>query len=335
MVEVSELTKYYGRTKAVNSISFKVEKGEIIGLLGVNGAGKTTTMNMMTGYLPSNSGTVKICGYDIMKNPKEAKKNIGYLPEQPPLYMDMTVLEYLNFVSELKGVDKVKRQTHIYDIMETVKVIDVKKRLIKNLSKGYRQRVGLAQALIGKPKVLILDEPTVGLDPKQIIEIRNLIKELSKEHTVILSSHILTEVNTICDRVIIINKGDLVAIDTPENLTQKFKGELVVEATIEGDRNKVIEIIKKISSIENIELKKNNEKNLITYVLHSPNSYDIRKELFFSMAAAGYPILELKQNTMSLEDVFLQLTEETFENLDDNTHIDVIEKYESEGEGIE
>ena len=222
MIEVNNLTKQYGQHKAVDNISFKVEKGEILGFLGPNGAGKSTTMNIITGYISATEGTVKVDGFDILEQPGEVKKRIGYLPELPPLYMDMTVEEYLTFVCNIKKVSVHKQKEMLGKVMNAVKITDMRKRLIKNLSKGYKQRVGLAQAMIGEPQVLILDEPTVGLDPKQIIEIRNVIKSLGKDHTIILSSHILSEVSAVCDRVLIINKGKIVAIDTPENLAKGF-----------------------------------------------------------------------------------------------------------------
>jgi ABC-2 type transport system ATP-binding protein len=222
MIEIRNLVKYYGDILAVNDVTFTVQKGEILGFLGPNGAGKTTTMNILTGFLSATSGTVTINGYDILENPQMAKRCIGYLPENPPLYLDMTVIEFLKFVSELKGVVKEDRIKQLAEIMKLVRITDVANRLIKNLSKGYRQRVGIAQALVGNPEVLVLDEPTVGLDPKQIIEIRNLIKELGKRHTVILSSHILPEVQAVCERVVIINKGKIAAEDTPEGLSRKM-----------------------------------------------------------------------------------------------------------------
>ena len=234
MIEVENLTKKYGSQVAVDNLSFRVERGMIYGFLGPNGAGKSTTMNMMTGYIAATSGTVKINGYDILKNPEQAKKSIGYLPELPPVYPDMTVYEYLRFVAELKKVKKNERQAQIEDVMKQTQIEDVKGRLIKNLSKGYKQRVGLAQAIIGYPEVIILDEPTVGLDPKQIIEIRELIRELAKKHTIILSSHILSEVSAVCDHIMIISKGKLVASDTPEGLMTLLKGGRQMKLSVLG-----------------------------------------------------------------------------------------------------
>ncbi|MCX8129094.1 MAG: ABC transporter ATP-binding protein [Clostridia bacterium] len=310
MIEIQNLTKNYGQIKAVNNINFTVEKGEILGFLGPNGAGKSTTMNMITGFMPSSSGTVKVCGYDIMENPKEVKKRIGYLPEHPPLYVDMTVKDYLNFVCDLKMVDKKLKRNQLNDIMELTKITHVKDRLIKNLSKGYKQRVGLAQSLVGSPEVLILDEPTVGLDPKQIIEIRKLIKALGKEHTIILSSHILPEVSAVCERVVIINKGQIVAIDTPENLSKGFGSASKLSVTVAGPKSSVEGYIREIYGVKYVEAHIEKEKDVVSYVVESDKELDIRRPLFFAMAKAGYPIIELKSMDMTLEDIFLQLTTE-------------------------
>lgn len=307
MIEIQNLTKRYGQIKAVNNLNFTVEKGEILGFLGPNGAGKSTTMNIITGFLPSSEGSVKVCGYDIMENPKEVKKRIGYLPEQPPVYMDMTVKDYLNFVSDLKMVDKKARKSQISDIMELVKIGDHRNRLIKNLSKGYKQRVGLAQALIGSPEVLVLDEPTVGLDPKQIIEIRKLIKALGKEHTIILSSHILPEVSAVCERVVIINKGEIAAIDTPENLSKGFGSASKLLVTVAGPKNSVVNTIKDIYGVKYVEPGVDKEKDVISYIIESDKEIDIRKPLFFALAKVGYPIIELRSLDMTLEDIFLQI----------------------------
>ena len=307
MIEIQNLTKNYGQIKAVNNLNFTVEKGEILGFLGPNGAGKSTTMNIITGYIPSSEGTVRVCGHDILENPKEVKKRIGYLPEQPPVYLDMTVYDYLSFVSDLKMVDKKQKKSQIGDIMELVKITDHKDRLIKNLSKGYRQRVGLAQALVGSPDVLILDEPTVGLDPKQIIEIRKLIKALGKAHTIILSSHILPEVSAVCERVVIINKGEIAAVDTPENLSKNFGSISRLSVTIAGPKSSVVGQIKEIYGVKYIEPNVEREKDVINYVVESDKDVDIRRPLFFAMAKSGYPIIELKSLNMSLEDIFLQI----------------------------
>jgi ABC-2 type transport system ATP-binding protein len=288
-------------------LNFTVEKGEILGFLGPNGAGKSTTMNIITGYIPSSEGTVKVCGYDILENPKEVKKRIGYLPELPPVYMDMTVYDYLDFASELKMVDAKKKRSQISDVMELVKIGDHRNRLIKNLSKGYKQRVGLAQALIGSPEVLVLDEPTVGLDPKQIIEIRKLIKALGKEHTIILSSHILPEVSAVCERVVIINKGEIAAIDTPNNLSKGFNTASKLTLTVAGPRSSVVGTIKEIYGVKLVEPNIEIEKDVMSYIVEADKDIDIRKPLFFALAKLGYPILELKSMGMSLEDIFLQI----------------------------
>ena len=237
MIEIQNLTKKFGQITAVDDLNFTVNKGEILGFLGPNGAGKSTTMNIITGYLPSTEGTVKVDGFDIMESPTEVKKRIGYLPEHPPIYMDMTVKEYLDFVSDLKLVERRQKKAQMNNVMELVNITDVRDRLIKNLSKGYKQRVGLAQALIGSPDVLVLDEPTAGLDPKQIIEVRKLIKTLGKKHTIILSSHILPEVSAVCERVVIINKGKIVAVDTPDNLSKGLGIASRLSVTIDGPKS--------------------------------------------------------------------------------------------------
>lgn len=307
MIEIQNLTKRYGQIRAVSNLNFTVEKGEILGFLGPNGAGKSTTMNIITGYIPSSEGTVKVCGYDIMESPKEVKKRIGYMPEQPPVYMDMTVRDYLSFVADLKMVSKKQKKNQLYDIMELVKIGDHRNRLIKNLSKGYKQRVGLAQALVGSPQVLILDEPTVGLDPKQIIEIRKLIKALGKEHTIILSSHILPEVSAVCERVVIINKGEIAAVDTPENLSRGLGNATRITVTVSGPRNSVENAIREIYGVKYVEAGVEKEKEAFSYIIEADKDIDIRKPLFFAMAKLGYPILELRGINASLEDIFLQI----------------------------
>ena len=310
MIEIQNLTKKFGQIIAVDDLNFTVNKGEILGFLGPNGAGKSTTMNIITGYLPSTEGTVKVDGFDIMENPTEVKKRIGYLPEHPPIYMDMTVREFLDFVSDLKLVEKRQKKSQINDIMELVKITHVRDRLIKNLSKGYKQRVGLAQALIGSPDVLVLDEPTVGLDPKQIIEIRKLIKALGKEHTIILSSHILPEVSAVCERVVIINNGKIVAVDTPDNLSKGFGTVSKLSVTIAGPKSSIEGYVKDIYGVKYIEANIEKEKDVINYIVESDKNIDIRRPLFFAMAKAGYPILELKSMDMTLEDIFLSVTTE-------------------------
>ncbi len=306
MIEVQNLSKHYGDKKAVDGISFTANDGEILGFLGPNGAGKSTTMNMLTGYISSTGGKALIDGVDILENPIKAKKNIGYLPELPPLYMDMTVKEYLNFIYDLKKC-KLPRVSHLKDICGLVKIDHVYNRIIRNLSKGYRQRVGLAQALVGNPPVLILDEPTVGLDPSQIIEIRTLIKRLGKNHTVILSSHILSEVQAVCDKIIVINEGKIVADDTETALSDKLTGSHILNAKIEGDPEKIARLV---LNIEGAELCKvvNERDGVYEFRIESEEGADIRRELFKAMAAADMPILELKSAELSLEDIFLKLT---------------------------
>lgn len=306
MIEVQGLTKRYGSKVAVDDISFTVNEGEILGFLGPNGAGKSTTMNILTGYLSSDIGSVKIGGSDILDDPMEAKRKIGYLPENPPLYLDMTVKEYLDFVYDLKKV-KIPRKRHITEICELVKITDVYNRIIKNLSKGYKQRVGLAQALIGNPNVLILDEPTVGLDPKQIIEIRNLIKKLGKKHTVILSSHILPEVQAVCDRVIIINRGKIVADDTAENLSANMSDDHRHLVTIEGPENEVYKTLSTIPGMKEVTTLGNRGNGMFEYSLEAKEGVDIRRELFKRMAGRNWPIMALKSTELTLEDIFLKL----------------------------
>lgn len=315
MIEVENLTKKYGSHVAVDNLSFRVERGMIYGFLGPNGAGKSTTMNMMTGYIAATSGTVKINGYDILKNPEQAKKSIGYLPELPPVYPDMTVYEYLRFVAELKKVKKNERQAQIEDVMKQTQIEDVKGRLIKNLSKGYKQRVGLAQAIIGYPEVIILDEPTVGLDPKQIIEIRELIRELAKKHTIILSSHILSEVSAVCDHIMIISKGKLVASDTPEGLMTLLKGGRQMKLSVLGEQSKVEELLRSMESVKDFCMQPPRAEGMVSVNIRTEDTEDIRVELFHRLAAADMPIMELSLSEKSLEDVFLELTgEEDKEN---------------------
>ena len=310
MIEVKNLTKQYGDKRGVNNISFTVNEGEILGFLGPNGAGKSTTMNILTGYLSATSGVAKIGEFDILENPMEAKRYIGYLPEQPPLYLDMTVKEYLNFIYDLKKC-KLPRQHHIEQVCSVVKIKNVYTRLIKNLSKGYKQRVGLAQALIGNPKVLILDEPTVGLDPKQIIEIRNLIKSLSEQHTIILSSHILTEVQAVCDRIVVINEGKLVADDTESNLSNKLSKDNRFTVRIEGEIEAIMKALSKVSVIKSITEHGEKEEGVYELVIEGNEGVDIRREVFDCVIANGFRILELHATELSLEDIFLKLTNGT------------------------
>ena len=303
MIEVNNLVKRYGDHTAVDHLSFKIEKGKIYGFLGPNGAGKSTTMNMITGYIASTEGTVTIDGHDILDEPEQAKKCIGYLPEMPPLYFDMTVGEYMNFVADLKKIPKDQKKSMVEEVMEMVKITDMKNRLIKNLSKGYRQRVGLAQAILGYPEVIILDEPTVGLDPKQIIEIRDLIKSLKKKHTVILSSHILSEVSAVCDYVLIISHGKLVASDTPENLGKLAEGSNTLNLLVKGDKDH-------IRIVKDITVASAKEEHAWNVTLSTKEDMDIREEVFFRMADAHCPILEMKSKKVSLEEIFLELTED-------------------------
>lgn len=315
MIEVTNLTKKYGNHIAVDQLSFRVEKGQIYGFLGPNGAGKSTTMNMITGYLAATEGTITINGKDVQKEPEEAKKAIGYLPELPPLYMDMTVEEYLKFVSELKKVPRKEQAAQIAEVMEMTQITDMKERLIKNLSKGYRQRVGLAQAILGYPEVIILDEPTVGLDPKQIIEIRDLIRRLGEHHTVILSSHILSEVSAVCDHIMIISHGKLVASDSPEGLQKLMSGAQELQLTVKGDAEHVKETLLAVAQVEAVEVqavenKEEQNTDGVKLCVISKDNVDIREEVFYALAEAKLPIMEMTHLTKSLEDIFLELTEE-------------------------
>lgn len=309
MIEVTNLVKRYGDHTAVDHLSFQIEKGKIYGFLGPNGAGKSTTMNMITGYIASTEGKVVIDGHDILEEPEEAKKCIGYLPEQPPLYFDMTVLEYMKFAADLKKIPRKERESMIEEVMDMVKITDMKNRLIKNLSKGYRQRVGLAQAILGYPEVIILDEPTVGLDPKQIIEIRSLIKELKKKHTVILSSHILSEVSAVCDYVLIISHGRLVASDTPDNLSRLAEGSNTLNMLVKGEKEQIETGMKSIDKVKETEIVFNEEEGAWNVSVSTEEQEDIREEVFLKMAELHCPILEMKSKKVSLEEIFLELTE--------------------------
>ena len=308
MIEVSNLTKKYGDHIAVDHLSFRVEKGQIYGFLGPNGAGKSTTMNIITGYLAATEGTVTIDGKDVQKDPEEAKRAIGYLPELPPLYVDMTVREYLEFVAELKKVPKKEREQQISEVMEMTQITDMQQRLIKNLSKGYRQRDGLA--ILGYPEVIILDEPTVGLDPKQIIEIRDLIRKLGEDHTVILSSHILSEVSAVCDHIMIIAHGKLVASDSPENLQKLMSGSMELDLEVKGSAAAVKSALQEISQIDRIEENTEAPKNIAKLKVISKENTDIREQVFYALAEAKLPILEMTHAEKSLEDIFLELTED-------------------------
>ncbi len=309
MIEVKNLTKRYGENVALNHVSFSVDEGTILGFLGPNGAGKSTTMNIITGYLSASEGEVSVGGYNTLDNPNEVKKLIGYLPELPPLYMDMTVKEYLNFMYDLKRVT-LPREKHIKEICSLVKIQNVYTRLIGNLSKGYKQRVGIAQALLGNPSVLILDEPTVGLDPKQIIEIRNLIKSLGRNHTIILSSHILPEIQAVCERVIVINNGTLVADGTTDSLSHNLTNDHRLMVRIDGPENDVKHAILSMENVVEVVSYGQKEKSLTVfdYSVEGTEGVDLRRNLFALMARKGWPILALKNNDLTLEDVFLRLT---------------------------
>lgn len=307
MIEVRNLTKHYGDKHAVNDISFTVEDGEILGFLGPNGAGKSTTMNMLTGYISSTSGQALINGVDILEDPIKAKSYIGYLPEIPPLYVDMTVKSYLQYVYDLKKC-KLPRRAHLNEVMNLTKVNDVQDRIIKNLSKGYKQRVGLAQALIGNPPVLILDEPTVGLDPQQILEIRTLIKKLGKNHTVILSSHILSEIQAVCDRIIIINHGIIAAHDTTENLSRNISNDHRLIARIEGPREEIIKALRNIDGIKYCRADMEREPGVYEYELEAAPGKDIRRDLFRIVSEHNWVLLSSRSAEMTLEDMFLKIT---------------------------
>ncbi|HBJ25102.1 MAG TPA: ABC transporter [Ruminococcaceae bacterium] len=317
MIEVKNLSKSYGSKLAVDGISFTAGESEILGFLGPNGAGKSTTMNMLTGYLSSSGGQALINGVDILEDPVRAKKDIGYLPEQPPLYLDMTVMEYLNFVYDLKKC-KLPRKSHLAEICSLVKITDVSRRVIRNLSKGYKQRVGLAQALVGNPKVLILDEPTVGLDPKQIIEIRTLIKKLGRNHTVILSSHILSEVQAVCDKIVVINRGRLVANDTTEHLSHNLSADHKLTVQIEGPVKEVKALLEQIPDMQEVHLNRTIDKTIGEYELNAVEGCDIRREVFKRMAARNYPILLMRSSELTLEEIFLKLTTGDFYGNIDN-----------------
>ena len=308
MIEIENVTKRYGDQLALDGISFTVERGEVLGFLGPNGAGKSTCMNILTGYISSTEGNVKIDGIDMLKNPEEAKRKIGYLPEIPPLYLDMTVEEYLKFVHRIKKVKSDATEASMARIMSLVKITDIRKRLIKNLSKGYKQRVGIAQALVGDPEVLVLDEPTVGLDPKQIIEIRNLIQQIGKKHTIILSSHILSEVSAICHRVIIINKGKIVASGTPEELSKKANNSNKVLLRVKGAKQDIYKKIRELVGVELVEEQGVHEPGTVDLLVEAKQDMDIREALFLTLSHAGFIILMMKGKDIDLEEIFLEVT---------------------------
>ena len=308
MVKVEHLVKRYGQNYALNDISFEIGEGEIVGLLGPNGAGKSTTMNILTGFLSSTSGTAKIGGIDILEDPISAKRMIGFLPEQPPLYQDMTVFEYLNFVFDLKGCE-FDRAKHLQEIMEVVKLSEVKSRLIRNLSKGYKQRVGIAEALVGDPKIIVFDEPTVGLDPKQILEVRNLIRTLSKHHTVILSTHILAEVQAVCERVIIINQGKIIADEKTSELTRVIEEGFHYQIKICGPQREVLAAVEKVRGVKSVTATGERDADAYAYVVESDKGIDVRKPLFSLCASRSWPIIGLNPVGTDLESIFIRLVD--------------------------
>lgn len=309
MIEVKNVTKKYGSFVAVNNISFTISEGEIVGLLGPNGAGKSTTMNMITGFTEPSQGEIIVGGYDILKKPQKAKKQIGYMPEGVPLYYDLTVKEFVNYMAELKMMPKKEKKENIEEILKQTDLLEVQNKLIRNLSRGYKQRVSMAGALVGNPKILILDEPTVGLDPKQITEIRNLIQSLGKKHTIILSSHILSEVSQICQKVIIINSGKIIAIDTPQNLENKVNEENMITLTVEDPEQKLEETMKEIKDIQKLSFIKDNQDGTKEYSITTKENTEIRKEIFDKCAKAKITIFELKKSEATLEDAFMKLIE--------------------------
>ena len=309
MIKLENVTKNYGKFEALKGISFEIKEGEIVGLLGPNGAGKSTTMNIITGFIEQTSGTVTIDGNDILKKPKKAKKLIGYMPEGVPLYSDLTVKEFVKYMAELKGVPRKEIKEKVEKALQDAGLTEVQNKLTRNLSRGYKQRVSLAGTLVADPKVLILDEPTVGLDPKQVAEIREVIKKLGKNHTVILSSHILSEVSQICNRVIIINKGKIVAIDTPENLEKRVETKNLIYITVEDEENKVLTMKEKIEGIKEIRLEKTKEDGTKQYSIEAKEGVDLRKTIFAGFAKENITIFEMKQADITLEDAFMKLIE--------------------------
>jgi len=310
LIQVENVTKRFGQRVALDSLNFTVDKGEILGFLGPNGAGKSTTMNIITGYLSATNGTVKVDGHEILEEPEAVKKQIGYMPEQPPLYLDMTVADYLSFVCDIKGVPRQQKRENIDRALSMIALTDVRGRLIKNLSKGYKQRVGVAQALIGTPPVLILDEPTIGLDPQQIIETRNLIRELGKEHTIILSSHILPEVAAVCTRVLIINKGRIVVSDTPDNLSKGMVGDNKLTLRVAGAEKQALDALRAVAHVVKAQSLGSREPGTVDVMVEAKREHDIRKPVFYAMSKADLPILSMRAMDVSLEDIFLNLTTE-------------------------
>lgn len=309
MIRVENITKKYGSFIAVDDISFEIEEGEIVGFLGPNGAGKSTTMNMITGFIEPSSGKIIVDGYDISKKPKKAKRQIGYMPEGVPLYYELTVKEFVTYMAEMKKTDKKERKEKVKKVLEETGLVEVQNKLIRNLSRGYKQRVSMAGALVGEPKVILLDEPTVGLDPKQVTEIRALIKELGKTHTIILSSHILSEVSQICNKVIIINKGKIVAIDTPENLEKKTVQGNSVYVTVEDPENKMDKIKSKLQDVNEVKLVEENDDKTKKYIITTNKDIDLRKNIFEVFAKEGITIFEMKKSDATLEDAFMKLIE--------------------------
>ncbi|MGA8305850.1 MAG: ABC transporter ATP-binding protein [Candidatus Acidiferrales bacterium] len=308
MIEVQDLTKTFGERTAVDHISFAVNKGEILGFLGPNGAGKTTTMRMLTSFMPATSGTARIAGFDVFDNSLEVRRHIGYLPENPPVYPDMTVESYLDFVARIKGVPSEKRAQRVTDALEKTNITDKRDELIKRLSRGYKQRVGLAQALVHDPDVIILDEPTVGLDPKQIIEVRHLIKNLAGNHTIVLSTHILPEVSMTCDRVVIINKGKIAAVDTPQNLTSQLKGGQRIRVEVQASEQPLREVLAQIPGASRVQIEAAPLTGHVLATIEAAAGKDIRSAIAAKIVEKGWPLFELKGVSLSLEDIFLELT---------------------------
>ncbi len=308
MIEVQDLTKTFGERTAVDHISFAVNKGEILGFLGPNGAGKTTTMRMLTSFMPATSGTARIAGFDVFDNSLEVRRHIGYLPENPPVYPDMTVESYLDFVARIKGVPAEKRAQSVTDALEKTNITDKRNELIKRLSRGYKQRVGLAQALVHDPDVIILDEPTVGLDPKQIIEVRHLIKNLAGNHTIVLSTHILPEVSMTCDRVVIINKGKIAAVDTPQNLTSQLKGGQRIRVEVQTSEQPLRELLAQVPGASHVQIEPAPMKGHLLATVEAAEGRDIRSAIAAGIVEKGWPLFELKGVSLSLEDIFLELT---------------------------
>ncbi len=307
MIQAEKLTKYYEKVAAIENVSFTVEKGEIVGFLGPNGAGKTTTMRILAGFLPPSSGTARVAGYDILTDSLQARRRMGYLPENVPLYTDMKVSAYLEFVADVKGLERRERRRKIGEIMEKCRVIEVQRMLIGALSRGYRQRVGIAQALLNDPEVLILDEPTLGLDPKQIIEIRQLIKELSGQSTIILSTHILPEASMVCQRVIIINDGHIIAVDTPENLTARLQSSAKLLLTVDGPAEQIEAVLSQLSGVLRVEAKDQPRDVAVSFVVESERSYDLRRDVSRAIVERGWGLLELRPADMTLEEIFIRL----------------------------